>query len=108
MSPDRSRFAQAAIPCELMPSALMRRRLTIALVGGFAAIWFGLFLLFGMAMLTQWTHNRADSRCSDAQPGNAWGYTIEWDWEQRAYICDFQGRDYSFTGDRERVTLSDL
>jgi hypothetical protein len=71
-------------------------------------MWFGLFLLIGMATLAQWTLSRADSRCRDAQPADAWGYTIEWDWEQRAFICEFQGRDYSFTGDRERVTLSDL
>jgi hypothetical protein len=91
-----------------MASARTRRRLTIALVGGFAAMWFGLFLLIGVATFAQWTLSRADSRCRDAQPADAWGYTIEWDWEQRAYNCDFQGRDYSSTGDRERVTFSDL
>jgi hypothetical protein len=90
------------------PSGKTRRGLVGALLGGFAAIWITILLLAGTAAFTQWAHSRANSKCQAAQPANAWGYTIEWDWGDRAYICRYQARDYSFTGDRKRVTFSDL
>jgi hypothetical protein len=59
-------------------------------------------------MLSKGLHDGAGSRCGRAMPDNAWGYTIEWEWSQFAYICRYKGRDYRHTGESRRVGITDI
>lgn len=53
-------------------------------------------------------HDGADNRCNRGMPSDAWGYTVEWEWGEFAFICRYKGGDYNPTGQERRVGLTDL
>jgi trans-2-enoyl-CoA reductase len=59
-------------------------------------------------MVAKGAHNGALNRCDRLMPDNAWGYTTKWDWRDRAWICKYEGRDYSPTGLERRISVTDL
>ena len=59
-------------------------------------------------MVAKGAHNGALSQCDRLMPDNAWGYTIKWDWSDRAWTCQYEGRDYSPTGQERRISVTDL
>ena len=55
-----------------------------------------------VALGLTWNH-RADDICRKEAPRSASGYSVSWDWDEFAYVCDYRA-----PGDRtRRVGISD-
>lgn len=75
------------------------------IAGGLLAL---LFAVPASVLAPKAAWDAADARCDDSQPPDAWGYAIEWKWDELGWVCTYKGRDYAPSGDKLRVGLTDL